>query len=446
MSNPNNPDLQWFKDSFRKLVETKGDEEKASILVKVYTELDKMRNAEKILKPEEQKRPKFADVTHYPTTVKEIKTIVKKAYDDKNTIVRVIGSGHSPPNAIFDASPIDKKVVIISLKNFHGVEIDKENHTVKAKAGTHLNHEPQDSTSKVENSLNYLINKAGYALPSLGGIAHQTVSGFISTGSSGGSLNHSFGSSIIGISIINGKGNEEELTRAGSEDEKNKFFAAGVSMGLLGIITHVTFKLEKNYYIYGSQICTLTAPLDPDYQKGCPIDLFCSDTRPDVPNLYEYFINSNNYDADYSRLYWWPQEKVNRLVIWKAKRTEVKDLAGFDKPIQPYKELPEFFGSQIPAQILANLAYIVLNILYLSDNDSFKEIAAYILSFFNGVSLQSFQDIWYNGLPMDDNVSKSKTLNNWLTLNFFRALLRFQILFFQLPLLNYGLKSVRMLK
>ncbi|CAG8766714.1 15815_t:CDS:2, partial [Gigaspora margarita] len=397
-----NSELQSFKDSINKLIKAESDENKATILFEIYAKLVKLKGVDDIPKTKTLNRkdqPKLPDITNYPTTVEEIKTIVKNAYQDGNTIVRVIGSGHSIPNAIIDTPPDGKKVVFISLEKFYGVEIDKTNNTAKVKSGTHLNKDPQDSSSTVQNSLNYLINEAGYALPDLGGIAHQTVGGFISTGSSGGSTKYSIEDSIIGISIINGEGNEEELKRP-----DDKFFAAGVSMGLLGIITHITFKLEENYLVYGNQICTFTEPLNSDYQEGCPIDLFGSGTT-DVPSLYDFLNNGDKYDAEYSRLYWWPQALVNRLTIWKAKRTKVKDLEGFDKAILTYNEFPEYFGSQIPAQIIANIAYIALNLLYLIDNEQTREIAAYILSFFNGVVCQSFQDIWYSGLPMDDKVS-----------------------------------------
>lgn len=136
-----------------------------------------------------KERHKLPEPTNYPTTVEQIKTIVKNAYQDGNTIVRVIGSGHSIPDAIIDTTPNDKRLYIFRWKL---------NSTVKVKAGTHFNKDPQDGSSTVKNSLNYLINNAGFALPDLGGIAHQTVGGYISTGSSGGSMKYSIEDSIIG--------------------------------------------------------------------------------------------------------------------------------------------------------------------------------------------------------------------------------------------------------
>ncbi|CAG8460176.1 13088_t:CDS:2 [Dentiscutata erythropus] len=408
MSNPKVPDIQWFEDSLKELVKAKDDKEKTSIIDKLRTELFNLESTKKFLgenaakyfeELSKKRNEKLPAITNYPETEEEIQKIVEEAYKDGNTIVRVVGSGHSISDAIIDKE--NKKIVLISLKKFNGVEFISDD-TVKVKAGTHLNQDPQDDTSNLSNSLNYIINERGYAFPDLGGIAHQTVGGFLSTGSSGGSSKYSLEESVISINIINGKGELKELTRPNDD-----FFAAGVSMGLFGIITYVTFKLNPNYYIYGSQVSTFVDEgLNSDYQKGCPIDLFGSTNKPqDVPSLYDFFANGSNYDAEYSRLLWWPQTDVNRFTIWKAKRTEVLDLKGFTKPTAPYLEFNEILGSQIPEQIIAHIAYVALNILYLIDDDTTRKIAALILSFFSGVVQQAFQDIWYNGLPMDDKVS-----------------------------------------
>ncbi|CAG8644366.1 258_t:CDS:2, partial [Racocetra fulgida] len=164
----------------------------------------------------------------YPTEEAEMQRIIKEAYEDGNTIVRVIGSGHSVPEAILDVSDIKagkKKVISIKKK----IEIDSENHTATVKAGTHLNRDPEDvENSTLQNSFNYIIDQAGYALPDLGGIAHQTVGGFISTGSSGGSIIHNVHDSIIKLRIIDGKGDIHNLSI--DDADNSKFLAAGVSL------------------------------------------------------------------------------------------------------------------------------------------------------------------------------------------------------------------------
>jgi hypothetical protein len=46
-----------------------------------------------------------------------------------------------------------------------------------------------------EQSLCYALQQRGYALPDLGGISHQSVGGFLSTGSAGGTCKTPTGSS-----------------------------------------------------------------------------------------------------------------------------------------------------------------------------------------------------------------------------------------------------------
>src|SRR5579859_155955 len=107
-----NSDVQWFKDSINKLFNSRNKKDKASILFEIYTELIKLKGVEDILEDipktrtqNRKEQPTFPSITNYPTTVEEIKTIVKNAYQDGNTIVRAIGSGHSIPDAIIDIPP-----------------------------------------------------------------------------------------------------------------------------------------------------------------------------------------------------------------------------------------------------------------------------------------------------------------------------------------------------
>ncbi len=59
---------------------------------------------------------------------------------------------------------------------------------VKVQAGCRLNVDPEDPTgqSKEANGLCAQLQARGWALPDLGGIAAQSIAGFLSTGSAGG--------------------------------------------------------------------------------------------------------------------------------------------------------------------------------------------------------------------------------------------------------------------
>ncbi|CAG8556448.1 10968_t:CDS:2, partial [Cetraspora pellucida] len=395
---------EYIKDHIFKINETNDNKEKLRILKKIRRYLDLFKDEWTTPKPVKKRihatLPSKTKI-EYPTEETEIQRIIKDAYEDGNTIVRVIGSGHSVPEAILDVSDIvvgEKKIRFLCLEKYHGVEIDSKNHTATVKAGTHLNQDPEDvENSTLQNSFNYIIDQAGYALPDLGGIAHQTVGGFISTGSSGGTLIHSLHDSIIKIRIIDGKGDIHNLSI--DDDDNSKFLAAGVSLGLLGIITKITFKLIKNYYITGNQVIAPITPLSNDFNLGCPIDLLGDgDKEKKIPSILEFFTNCKEYDADYARIFWWPQDGVNRLTIWKAKPIPIQSIDGTPLPINSYNEFPVFAGSEIPAQLVASLVMIALN-LFSSENKFYKKIAAYLISLFNPIGIQEFQDKWYSGLP-----------------------------------------------
>ena len=78
---------------------------------------------------------------------------------------------------------------------------------VTVEAGIHLGHDPLDPLSTKENSLLYqLHHKYGLSLSDLGGISHQTVGGFLMTGSSGGSLVHGISDNVQGLGLLMAKG------------------------------------------------------------------------------------------------------------------------------------------------------------------------------------------------------------------------------------------------
>ena len=63
-----------------------------------------------------------------------------------------------------------------------------------------------DKASTLENSLNYQLDEKGYALPVLGGMSHQSIAGFLLTGSASGSYTHGFADAVEQIDLVNGQG------------------------------------------------------------------------------------------------------------------------------------------------------------------------------------------------------------------------------------------------
>jgi len=86
--------------------------------------------------------------------------------------------------------------------------------------------------------LNTELAQRNLALPILGAIAEQTVAGAISTATHGGSLYHgSLSDCVESLRMVRADGSILEIDR---EDER--FAAAIVSLGVLGIISTVTFR------------------------------------------------------------------------------------------------------------------------------------------------------------------------------------------------------------
>ncbi|TFF33354.1 D-arabinono-1,4-lactone oxidase [Mucilaginibacter psychrotolerans] len=280
---------------------------------------------------------KGKDGFYHPSTEEQITALVKKA-SQENLEIRCRGAAHSLARAIYtdpgpgepplpnevseQKPPLGPNLNIMFDQYAKLVWIDQQAGIIEVEAGIHLGYDPEDptGTSTLENSLLYQIFTKGFTLSDLGGISHQTVSGFLMTGSSGGSLWYGIEENIIGLCIIDGNGEAEWFT-----NEQDEFGAVVLSLGLLGIVSKIRLKLEPNYFIYGQQITY------PTTQPACPIDLFGPGTA-DKPSLENYLLKT-----PYSRILWWPQEKVERVVIWEATRGAAMPV--FDPA--PYEEFAD---------------------------------------------------------------------------------------------------------
>jgi FAD/FMN-containing dehydrogenase len=261
------------------------------------------------------------DGFYHPGNEEQIVALVKKAHDEGKQI-RVRGAAHSLARAIYtdpgdgfpevrntvsEQSPPDGPNINIMLDNFKQMEwIDEEKGIVEVEAGIHLGADPLDptGTSPLSRSLLYQAHLKGWTLNDLGGITHQTVSGFLMTGSSGGTLMYYLDENLLAFRIVDGTGRAEWVEK---KKQKDLYCAVGLSLGLLGIITKVRLQLTKEFSIYGQET---THKID----GQCPIDLF-DDGDEKTPGLLTFFR-----ETPYSRILWWPQKGVNRIVVWKAVR------------------------------------------------------------------------------------------------------------------------------
>ena len=264
--------------------------------------------------------PRGADGYYHPASEDQLRALVVLAHDEGRSL-RVRGSAHSTPHAIYTTGydgdgPPPPADVEVMLDQYARVLIvpdagDPRRATVEVEAGCHLGKDPYDptKTSTWRNSLDFQLQRAGYALDDLGGITHQTVSGFFSTGSSGGSLTYSIHENLARVRFIDGTGAIHDVSRDDPDPDKRELFAAfGVSMGLLGVISKVWLRVGPSYNIFGSQVTAATDDL--------PFDMF-GPGRPGKPGVVEFLQRT-----PYSRLMWWPQHDFERVQVWQAARLE----------------------------------------------------------------------------------------------------------------------------
>ncbi len=293
------------------------------------------------------------------------------------------------------------------------ITFDDEKMQVTAQGGCHLGEDPADPTksSTVENSLLYQVDQRGWAIPSTGGIIHQTVSGFLSTGSSGGSMTYSISDHIVAIRLIDGNGKTHELSEASYRD---KFYAAGVSMGLLGIITAVTFQCMPKFHLIGHEETTKIA--------DSKVDLFGTGTA-DKPDLQSFLENT-----EYARLLWWPQKGVEKVTVWQGRPMQPRDYTAQTgspenfRP-KPYEQFPVILFSGQLSQILSGIYYRLIKrwnspgLLGKITRGFLKLTLAPIINLFASTvgkeGTQKFWDTWWKALPMDKSLS-----DKWLPFHF----------------------------
>lgn len=264
---------------------------------------------------------KGADGFYHPASEDELIALVKLA-NSQGKQFRVRGSVHSVACAIYTdpctedenrvdvQSPPDTDNINVMLDKYRSFTVvDHDQMLVEAQAGINLGFNPNDPThtSTLENSLLYqLWNDYGWTLSDLGGITHQTVSGFVSTGSSGGSLTYSINDNLHAFRMIDGQGNVYTVSR--DDTDHDQFNAVALSMGLLGIISSITFKCVPTFNISGQEAITT-------YDEAS-MDLFGdgSDGRPTL----EQFLR----EVEYTRLVWWPQRGGERIITWQCQRID----------------------------------------------------------------------------------------------------------------------------
>jgi FAD/FMN-containing dehydrogenase len=313
---------------------------------------------------------RHTDGCYHPTTEEELASLIRHA-SEVGAQLRVMGSTHSVWRAIvtdrFDGPSTPAEELCVVLDRYNAVFAaqvdphDPDARLVEVQAGCHIGasparpvqermiERPHDSHVREaspwhdgswERSLTAILHhRDGLALPDLGGISHQTIAGYLSTGSAGGTVKWSLHDAIVRMRVIDAFGRVVELDRDGAEAEW--FRAAGVGMGLCGVISTITLRCMAAYDIVGRETIS-------DTRRAADFDFYGDRGDPSLPSLERFLL-----DTDYARLMWWPQRKFDRMVVWQASRVP------FDpaRRLRPYRQVGPF---PVASQAAASIIYTVL--------------------------------------------------------------------------------------
>jgi D-arabinono-1,4-lactone oxidase len=338
-----------------------------------------------------------------------------------NLQVRVRGAAQSVNGSIYTDgySPVTGSHgsnINIQLDQMRSVKFH-DNMQVTVGGGCNLGWDPFDpsGTSKENNKNNllYKLNQKGLGIQNIPDAVHQTIAGYISTGSQGGTMTHSFDDCVISIRLIDGNGKVQTFTKSPNPDDT--FYAVGVSMGLLGVITSVKLQCVPAFNIIGQELVTNA--------DACEFDFFGPGS--DVKLSLKDYLSTN----EFARMLWWPFPTLQRMISWKAKTMQLTDYNRqtgipphfIPHPYQPV--FPKLFGSTLPAEAFAGIIYRLIakypqwlydvlgntpELLFIKDKiDTMgpflypKLIDMYFPLTSDKNHLKKFWDYWYGSLPMD---------------------------------------------
>ncbi len=160
---------------------------------------------------------------YWPRSAEEIADAIKDAAGWRGLTVRALGGGHSfTPAAATSGAALD-------LSGWTGiVAADLSSGLVTARSGTTI------------RELNRALDSLGLAMPNLGDIDAQTISGAISTGTHGtGARIGGIATQVAALELVLADGS---LVSCSAEQRPDLFNAARVSVGALGAISTLTLQ------------------------------------------------------------------------------------------------------------------------------------------------------------------------------------------------------------
>lgn len=163
----------------------------------------------------------------YPVTLEEVQAEVLRCSEECER-VRIVGRGHAfTPLCYSDENQM-------SLDHFTGIEsVDTERRRVWVRAGTRL------------YRLGEMLAERGLSLPVFSDSNRQTLGGAVATGCHGSGRDlASIAEMVTGLRMVLPNGSVRSYS---SDDDDDLFDAVRISLGVLGVVTHVELQCCEPY-------------------------------------------------------------------------------------------------------------------------------------------------------------------------------------------------------
>jgi L-gulonolactone oxidase len=168
-----------------------------------------------------------------PSTQDELAAVLRQAAT-RGRRIKPVGAGHSFTDIAWTD---DLRVELDRLAGL--VSVDRFAHLVTVRAGTRL------------RELNAILAAHGLAMPNLGDIDQQTISGAISTGTHGTGAQYGCLSTFVeALTLVTATG---EVVHCSATERPDVFAAARVGLGALGVITEVTLRCVDAFVLHADE-------------------------------------------------------------------------------------------------------------------------------------------------------------------------------------------------
>ncbi len=172
-----------------------------------------------------------AEIAESGPGIEELVEVVSSAATTTGSRIKVVGSGHS----FTDAACTDG--TLIQLDHYRRlVAVDRERCQVTVQAGMTI------------ADLNSTLALYGMALPNLGDIEYQTISGALATATHGtGSRLGCLATQVVAAELVTADGSVRSLS---ADDDGDAFEAARVSIGALGAVSTLTLQCVPAFNLH----------------------------------------------------------------------------------------------------------------------------------------------------------------------------------------------------